>query len=112
MKDIRVGESLWHEWHGDGYEPITSHPKAIYFTQEHVDMDNEIVRRALASTLQRDGIADSLGDGFKLVESATIETGWAGLLAGEKEYIFCDEEGDTEYGDTVENAEPYTWIEL
>jgi hypothetical protein len=53
-----------------------------------------------------------LGDGFKLVEGATVEIGWAGLLAGEKEYIVCDEEGDTEYGDSVESAQSYTWIEL
>jgi ABC-type transport system substrate-binding protein len=111
LKDVRVGESLWQQWHGDGYEPETE-SEIIYFTHDHVDTDNELVRRALASTLQRDGIADSLSDGFKMIEAGYIAIGWAGIIIDESEYWACDENGETEYGDLVENSFPVTWIEI
>lgn len=111
MKDVRVGEQLWHEWHGQGYESKTD-AKVVYFTNDHVDIDNEIVRRALASTLQRDGIADSLSEGFNMIESGYVDIGWAGIIINEKEYWACDEDGETEYGDSVENRVLVTWIEF
>lgn len=111
MKDARPGESLWLEWHGQGYEPETE-ADIIYYTYDHVDLDNEVVRRALASSLQRDGIADSLSDGFKMVENGYIAIGWAGVLPGEVESWACDEDGITEYGDSVDSALQVTWIEL
>jgi hypothetical protein len=111
LKDVRVGESLWQQWHGDGYEPKTD-SEIIYFTEGHVDMDNELVRRGLASSLQRDGVADSLSDGFKLIESSSTDIGWAGVIIDEKEYWACDENGETEYGDSVENTILITWIEI
>jgi hypothetical protein len=112
LKDTRVGESLWQQWHGYGYYPTSDESEIVYFTEEHVDMDNEIVRRALASNLQRDGIADSLSNGFSMIENATIQTGWAGFLEEETEFTYCDEQGETEYGDIVEKTISITWIEF
>jgi len=111
MKDIRLGESLWREWEGNGYEPETK-ADLIYYTIEHIDTDNEIVRRALASTLQRDGVADSLSDGFRMFEDAHYEFGWAGFLDQESEYTVCDEHAETEYGDYVDDPLPMTWVEI
>lgn len=111
MKDVRVGESLWQEWTGEGYYPSTS-SSIIYFTHEYVDIENEIVRRALASTLQRDGICDSLADGFNMIATGRVECGYAGIIEGEKDYTACDEDAETEYGDLVEEPLETTWIEL
>lgn len=111
MRDIRHGEHLWFQWSGEGYYS-DSDSDLIYCTIGHVDMDNEVVQRALASVLQRDGIVDSLGDGFKFLEDRPIQAGWAGFLPGEKDYIYCDESGETEYGDIAENPEEFTWIEF
>lgn len=111
MRDIRHGEHLWFEWAGDGYFSNGS-SELVYCTIGHVDMDNEVVRRALASVLQRDGIVDSLGDGFKYIENKSAQAGWAGMLPDENEYSYCDESGETEYGDFVEKIEQFTWIEF
>jgi hypothetical protein len=111
MRDTRVGEELWFEWSGNGYFSEYD-SDLVYCTIGHVDVDNELVRRALASVLQRDGISDSLGDGFKLIEEKVIRIGWAGVLPDDKEYAYCDEDGETEYGDQVENIESFTWIEF
>lgn len=110
-KDSRAGESLWQQWHGENYYS-SKNSEIVYFTETHVDLDNEIVRRALASTLQRDGIADSLSDGFKMIESSTIESGWAGIIEGEKEYTVCSTEGETDYGDMVDEVVEITWVEF
>jgi hypothetical protein len=111
VKDTRPGESLWQEWHGQGYEPKTD-SGLIYFTHDHIDVENEVVSRALASTLQRDGISHSLADGFNLLTSGSVDIGWGGILEDETEYWACDESGETQYGDFVEKCLPITWIEL
>lgn len=111
MRDVRHGEELWFEWSGNGYFS-EGNSDLVFCTIGHVDIENEIVRRALASVLQRDGVVDSLGDGFKFIEEKEIRTGWAGILPDENEYTYCDEFGETEYGDQVEKIEEFTWIEF
>ena len=84
----------------------------MYFTLGHIDIENEIVRRALASALQRDGIVDSLAIGFKSIDNSVISFGWSGLLEQENERIFCYEDGFTYYGDSVEESQETTYIEI
>lgn len=111
MKDKRPGEELWLEWHGLNYY-ASKDDAVIYYTFGDVDLENEIVRRALASSLQRDGVADSLSEGFKYIDKAIISTGWAGNLEEEHDYIVCSQDGETEYGDFVDSAIEITWIEI
>lgn len=111
MKDKRHGEHMWTQWEGEGYFSDT-HSELVYFTTEHVDMDNEVVRRALASALQRDGVADGLGGGFAMIAEGKVDFGWAGTIEEERELTVCDEDGETEYGDVVKSADEYTWIEF
>ena len=51
-----MGELLWKEWTGEGYEPLHEY-SVTFFTEDHIDLENELIRRALASALQRDGVA-------------------------------------------------------
>ena len=71
VKDSRVGELLWKEWTGDGFDPQLDE-SIVFFTDEHVDLENELIRRALASALQRDGISISLGNGFQFAGQCTF----------------------------------------
>lgn len=112
MKDVRLGEELWEEWEGENYEFLNPSATNVYFTFENVDLDNEIVRRALASTLQRDGVCHSLADGFRLLEGVKANYGWAGYLEDETYLTVCDELGETQYGDILNEFEPATWVEL
>jgi len=68
-------------WEGEGFD-YDDATETIYFTFGHVDLENDIVRRALASVFQRDGLADSLSDGFHLIDSARAHCAFAGLLPG------------------------------
>jgi len=111
MRDARPGQALWMEWTGNGYEPSTS-PHFIFFTETHVDLENEVVRRALASAIQREGLVFSLGNGYGSIDSAHVVYGYCGYVEGERELSLCDEDGETEHGDTVEIAGPATWVEL
>jgi hypothetical protein len=111
MRDIRHGEHLWYCWEGEGYFAETG-SDLIYFTVGHVDFDTEVVTRALASTLQRDGIVDSLADGFRMLENSSALQGHVGILEGESVYYVCDEDGETEYGDKVQETLDATWVEL
>jgi hypothetical protein len=108
MKDSRLGECLWYEWTGEELDSSN----LVFFTEDHVDLENEIVRRALASSLQRDGSADSLGEGFKLIEGSSFDHTYAGEIDGETYYTICDEDGQTRDGDFVDSVVKVTLVYL
>ena len=113
MKNDRLGDWLWEEWDGEGYEAVDDDSIALYFTHEWVDLSNEIVKRALASCLQRDGIADSLSDGFNMIERGKIVKAYAGYLKDEEStLVLCDDAGETYSGDLVDNVVLLTVIEI
>jgi hypothetical protein len=112
VRDSRKGECLWQEWTGEGYEPDDPDYSVIFFTIDHVDVEHEVVRRALASALQREGVADSLGDGYRSIDTATVSCGYAGEVEGSRELHVCDEEGETSYGDLVDSVTEVTWVEV
>lgn len=103
MRDSRIGEQLWHEW------PLDD---CSYATIEHVDLDNEIVRKALASALQRDGVAESLGAAFKMLDTAEVLLCYAGYVDGADEMTICTESGETDLGDDVETVYPLTLVSM
>jgi hypothetical protein len=111
MRDSRAGETLWTEWTGEGFEPVSA-TSIVFFTDEHVDLENDVVRRALASALQRDGSAVTLGEGFSAAERGVVTFGYAGTVDGSTELYYCDEDGETEHGDTVEDMSSITWVEI
>lgn len=107
----RVGEQLWSEWDGELYESSSEEP-IVYYTYDHIDVDTEIVKRALASAIQRDGVADSLGDAFKMIENAMISHGYAGYLLDSLSPVVCDVDGETFYGDIAETYREVTFVEI
>ncbi len=110
MKESRAGEALWSEWHGHLLGQLEE--AAVFFTIEHVDISDEIVKRALASAVQRSGAADSLGQAFKIVEAAEGIHGYAGAIDEDSELTVCDIDGETFYGDTVDEVFPITWVDI
>ena len=112
MKNDRPGEALWDEWEGLNYENVLLNG-TVYYTFDHVDMENDLVRRALASALQRDGVAYSLSNGFWIIDLARFTYGWSGSLEKDSEdLLVCDENGETFYGDLLENVKETTWVEF
>jgi hypothetical protein len=109
MKDSRAGETLWYEWTGSDLESSSS---TIFFTVGHVDLEHEVVRRALASALQRDGTAVSLGDGFRALDDASATHGHAGIVDGDRDFSVCTSDGETREGDFVDEILPVTWVEI
>jgi hypothetical protein len=112
VKNDRVGDWLWEEWDGEGYESENPYSSAIYCTYDWVDIDNDLVKRALASCLQRDGVVDSLGDGFKIAENALIIKSYAGFIDKEKTLTVCNEYGETDLGDSVQLVSLLTLIDF
>lgn len=111
MKDSRAGECLWSEWTGEGQEPAKS-DSMFFFTVEHVDLEHDVVRRALASALQRDGSVVSLGHGYGAVDSAIVSCEYAGHVDGDNELTICNVDGETYYGDVVDEIIPITLVEI
>lgn len=110
-RDSRIGESLWSEWSGDGFES-SKDDALIFYTSEHVDVEHEVVRRALASALQRDGSVTSLGQGYAAIENATVTQGYAGEIDSSLDLTVCDETGETREGELVDEIVNITWVEI
>jgi hypothetical protein len=108
MKDSRIGESLWFLWDVD-----SSGDGLLFYTEGHVDLEHEVVRKALASTLQREGIALSLGQGFKMIDMAEVDYSYSGMSpTGVDGPMPCDELGETENGYVLDFVTPATWVKV
>ena len=111
MKDSRKGECLWSEWTGCGHEDL-SDSALFFFTKDHVDLEHEVVSRALASALQRDGSAVSLGDGFKMIDGVKPLHLYAEEVDGAMDFTICDYNGETREGDYVDVVFEITLVPL
>lgn len=111
MANSRIGETLWDEWDDNEYFSVI--PGAtVFVTPEHVDIENDVVRMALASKIQRYGYTDSLGQAFSLLERSVYVHGYVGFVDGDTILTVCDEDGETFYGDVVDQVVPATWVEV
>jgi hypothetical protein len=112
MKYSRVGETLWSEWDGESHSDYET-SSLIFYTHGHVDIHNDVVRRALASAIQRDGSVDSLGQAFQLLDGKCLsDQGYAGNVDGDPFPTVCDVDGLTILGETVEEASPVTFVRI
>jgi hypothetical protein len=112
MKDSRIGQSLWSIWEGLGYfEQLPN--SIVYYTEDHVDLEHEIVRKALASSVQRDGIVFSLSQGFQAIDAGIVSQTWIGSYeAGEYFQEVCDEYGNTDSGARLTDVVAATFVEV
>jgi hypothetical protein len=109
VKDSRIGESLWFIW--DGVAPAQADSESvIFYTEEHIDIDEDVARRALASSLQREGLVSSLGQGFSIIDKAVSGHDYMSMSVDFQ--TFCDEDGLTESGEILSEAIPITWVEI
>ena len=111
MKDSRTGQLLWSMWEGNGYT-ANIHNSIIYFTEDHVDVEHEIVKRALASCIQRDGVVFSLSQGFQAIDRAVVTQAWVGSLDGDVYSELCDESGLTWDEVQLQNVTAVTIVEV
>jgi hypothetical protein len=110
MKDSRIGESLWFIWDTDNQAMSDG---LMLHTEGHVDVEHEVVRRALASALQREGIALSLSQGFMMIDRGEITHGYAGTSEEDStSVVSCDADGDNPEDLVLENIVPTTWVKV
>lgn len=113
MKNDRPGDWLWEQWDGEGYDSeIDPNKTAVYVTYDDVDVQGDLVKRALASCIQRDGVSDSLADGFRMVDTARVFQGYVGYVDGERFSYVTDEFGVTRDGGSTDTVFQATWVEI
>jgi hypothetical protein len=110
-KDSRIGESLWFIWEGDSKEPFHK-DSIVFYTEEHVDIEEDVVRKALASSIQREGISDSLSGGFMLIASGASGHSYAGYSTDYETQAICNSNGYSESGLILSKVAPITWVEI
>jgi len=82
VSDSRPGDSFWFPWDGEEYQYSLPDPY-IYQTEGHVDLEHEVVRKALASSIQRDGIAYSLGAAYQMIDQSVYTQTYGGAVGGD-----------------------------
>jgi len=110
-KDSRIGESLWFIWDGDSTEPFHE-DSIVFYTEEHVDIEEDVVRKALASSIQREGISDSLSGGFMLIASGASGHSYYGYSLDYETQAICNSNGYSESGLFFSQVAPITWVEI
>jgi hypothetical protein len=58
----------------------------------------------LAEALRMEGVVRSLGPALSAAEDAELSVGWFGWIDGEDDPTFCNKDGETPYGDEVDEA--------
>ena len=111
MKDSRIGECLWSIWEGMGYEDQLPY-SVVYYTEDHVDLEQEVVRKALASSIQRDGLVYSLAQGYGAIDAGIVSQKWVGLADGELYEEICNKDGSAFSNSTLNNVVPVTFVEV
>jgi hypothetical protein len=111
MKDSRIGECLWSIWEGLGYNPGLQ-DSIIYYTEDHVDLEQEVVRKALASSIQRDGIVYSLAQAYGAIDAGSVLKTWVGTYSEELYEEVCAEDGISDSGAVLSSVVPVTFVEV
>ena len=111
MKDSRIGECLWSIWEGVGYEGQLSY-SVVYYTEDHVDLEQEVVRKALASSIQRDGLVYSLAQAFGAIDAGAVSQKWVGLADGEMYEEVCTKDGSSLSDTALSSVIPVTFVEV
>lgn len=107
----RRGELLWYEWEGLGYTSDIL-GSLVYATVGHVSLGDHVVFNALSSAVQRDGVVDSIGRAGASIQPYTAKHGYAGEIDGGLEQHVCSFDGETYYGELVDEVIPITWVEV
>jgi hypothetical protein len=110
-KDSRIGESLWFIWDGENQDPFHE-DSIVFYTEEHIDIEEDVVRKALASSIQREGISDSLSGGFTLIASGASGHSYAGYCLDSERQLICNADGYSESGSFLSGVVPITWVEI
>lgn len=112
MDFVRIAEDLWFEWTGDGFNK-NGYKSVVYFTYDHVDMHNPTCLGGLASCIQRDGLVDSLSAARESIQkSSMFYHGFAGIVDENPDLTICNENGETFYGDSVDQINKITLVEV
>ncbi len=98
-----IGRQYWRYW-----ESLECDPDAplIYFTDDWDPIDVE----ELVKVLRQDGVAASLPNAHEIIQSATIEHGYYGIVAGDVVTERCSEDGETSSGEAVEAPVAATFV--
>lgn len=110
-KDSRIGESLWFIWDSTEQDPFHK-DSIVFYTEEHVDIEEDVVRKALASSIQREGISDSLSGGFMLIASGASGHSYAGYCFDSERQLISNANGYSESGSPLGGVVPITWVEI
>lgn len=99
------------EWDGNDYSPELDDP-IIYYTIGNIDPNHEVIKRALASAIQRDGIAVSLGEANKLIDSGHCVHGHGVHAGGAYEFSFYEDEYISYPGVETDSPADLTFVEI
>jgi hypothetical protein len=82
----------WLTWEGEDF-PSESTNSMVFFFPEHIHFEaDESYRRSLARAIQLEGIVYSLGESFRLIESATlVRAGYRTSNDDANLFIYCDD---------------------
>lgn len=91
-----LAEPTWLTWEGDDFPRKFSSESVVFYINEHIYLeDDELAKKALAKQIQLEGLAYSLGEAFKLLDSGhSFRAGYYYEDGDDLYPIFCENDDD------------------
>ncbi len=98
-----ISEPVWLIWEGDNFPREIHSDSVVFYINEHLYLDDDdVAKRSLAKALLREGISESNGHSYKLIETGNVTRAGYRYEDGDDVFpIFCDDgDPDLDYDAT------------
>lgn len=87
-----ISDPVWLVWEGDDFPRKIHSDSVVFYLTEHIYLESDnIAKKALAKQIRIEGLADSLGGAFKLIDDGWTSKGGYYFEDGDERYpVYCE----------------------
>ena len=91
-----VSEPVWLVWEGDDFPRKIHSDSVVFYLTEHIYLDSDdSYKKSLAKQVRLEGLTDSLGEAFKLIDLGWVSKGGYYFEDGDERYpVYCELDDD------------------
>ncbi len=89
-----VAAPVWFIWEGEEFPRSTHSDSVVFYLSEHIYLeDDDVAKRSLATAILQEGVSESIGESYRLIDSANvIRAGYCYEDGDDRFPIYCDDE--------------------
>ncbi len=89
-----VSQPVWFIWEGEEFPRQIHSDSIVFYLNEHVYLDSDdIAKKSLATTLLQEGISESIGHSYRLIDSSIITRAGYCYEGGDDRFpLYCEDD--------------------